>query len=115
MSASVDDTARFEWSDTFQSKLLGALLTDKDIAPKALPLVDPRFFSAEVHVLVAGFVKDYWTKYKTLPEKFVVQETRRNGRRTGTRPSRFTTWGSLKPSTRSTFRVWKPGNMCWTV
>lgn len=71
---SSQEHSRFSWDDGFQTRLVGALLTDRYFLVQSLDKIKPNYFSKEIHVQIVNFVYSYFDKYKTLPEKWFLKE-----------------------------------------
>ena len=65
--------AKFAWDDTFQSKLLGMLLTDQYMLIQAVDKIKYDYFSNEAHVLIAKFLLSYFQEHKAIPEKWIIE------------------------------------------
>jgi|694.fasta_scaffold00614_24 replicative DNA helicase len=66
--------SKFSWDDSFQTRLVGMLLTDRYFLVQSLDKVKPNYFSKEIHVQIVNFLYSYFDKYKTLPEKWFLKE-----------------------------------------
>lgn len=65
---------KFSWDDSFQTRLVGALLTDRYFLVQSLDKIKPSYFSKEIHVQIINFLYSYFEKYKVLPEKWFIKE-----------------------------------------
>jgi replicative DNA helicase len=66
--------SKFSWDDSFQTRLIGMLLTDRYFLVQSLDKIKPNYFSKEIHVTVTQILFEYFDKYKTLPEKWYLKE-----------------------------------------
>lgn len=69
-----NNDTKFSWDDTFQSKLLGMLLTDRFMLVQSLDKIKPNYFSNEAHVLIAKIVLEYFAKQKEVPPQWVLKQ-----------------------------------------
>lgn len=60
---------QFKWDEEFQREILNLLMKDRFLLTQSLGLVDPNYFTNEVHKLIAKILFDYFQKYKSLPKK----------------------------------------------
>jgi hypothetical protein len=67
-------TSKFGWDDSFQTRLVGMLLTDRYFLIQSLDKIKPNYFSKEIHVQIVSFLYSYFDKYKVLPEKWFLKE-----------------------------------------
>lgn len=67
-------SVKFSWDNTFQRKLLGMLLTDNYMLVQALDKLKPEYFSNDAHVLICKILMFYFTKNKSIPEKFILEQ-----------------------------------------
>lgn len=65
---------KFAWDETFQKKLLGMLLTDLFMLVQSVDKIKPIYFSSEVHVTICSLLFEYFTKHRTMPEKFILHQ-----------------------------------------
>ena len=66
--------SKFSWDDSFQTRLIGMLLTDRYFLVQSLDKLKPNYFSKEIHVILTQILFEYFDKYKTLPEKWFLKE-----------------------------------------
>ena len=66
--------SKFSWDDSFQTRLIGMLLTDRYFLVQSLDKLKPNYFSKEIHVTVTQILFEYFDKYKVLPEKWYLKE-----------------------------------------
>lgn len=66
--------SKYNFDDNFQRRILGLIITDKTFLVQARSLVEPEYFSNEVHVTVAKALFGYFETYNSLPEKFILQK-----------------------------------------
>ena len=66
--------SKFSWDDSFQTRLVGMLMTDRYFLVQSLDKIKPNYFSKEIHVQIVNFLYSYFDKYKTLPEKWFLKE-----------------------------------------
>lgn len=69
---------QYQWDEGFQRTIMGMLLNDRWFATQGRDLVNPNYFTDEVHKLLCNILFNYLDKYKTLPPKLVVGEEVRN-------------------------------------
>ncbi len=60
---------QFRWDEEFQRETLNLLMKDRFLLTQSIGLVEPGYFTNEVHKLVAKLLFDYFQKYKDLPRK----------------------------------------------
>jgi hypothetical protein len=63
------DQVGFKWDEEFQRELLSLFLKDRYLLIQSLDLVDPNYFTNEVHKATAALLFDYFKKYRALPKK----------------------------------------------
>jgi replicative DNA helicase len=69
---------QYQWDETFQRTVMGMLLNDRWFATQGRDLINPNYFTDEVHRLLCSVLFSYLDKYKTIPTKLVVGEEVRN-------------------------------------
>lgn len=69
---------QYQWDETFQRTVMGMLLNDRWFATQGRDLINPNYFTDEVHRLLCSVLFSYLDKYKTIPNKLVVGEEIRN-------------------------------------
>lgn len=65
---------KYKFDDNFQRRILGLILTDSHFLVQARPLIQPEYFSNESHVVICQRLFEYFTTYKSVPEKFILQK-----------------------------------------
>jgi replicative DNA helicase len=65
---------KYSWDDNFQRRIIGLILTDNYFLIQASSLVLPEYFVNEVHGDIANICFDFFTKYKGVPQKFIVEQ-----------------------------------------
>ena len=64
---------KFRWDDNFQRRILGLILTDRYFLVQARPLIEPKYFSNEAHVLICTKLYEYFEQHQNAPEIFFLQ------------------------------------------
>lgn len=67
-----DNPIRFSWDENFQRRLLSLLLTDTYFLIQSQSLIQSAYFTNEAHVLACDALFELFTKYKSLPDKFIL-------------------------------------------
>ena len=72
--AGADDNTKFEWDDSFQSKLLGSLLNDRFVLVQSQDKVKPAYFSNEAYVMICKILFDYFQKQREVPPAWILKQ-----------------------------------------
>jgi replicative DNA helicase len=62
----------YEFDDTFQRKIAALALRDTVFAQRTEGLIEPSFFENDVDRAIINVAQDYYTKYKTTPDKGTI-------------------------------------------
>jgi hypothetical protein len=65
---------KYKWGEDFQRSVLAMLLCDRYFLIQARDLIQPQYFSNEVHVLLCRLLYYYFDKYETVPSKIFLCE-----------------------------------------
>jgi hypothetical protein len=69
------DEVNYKWDEEFQRHILGMLLNDEHFLMQSLPLIEPEYFTNEVHKMTCRKLFKHFDDYKARPEKpFLIQE-----------------------------------------
>jgi len=60
---------KFNWDEQFQRSILGMLVNDKDFLITSISLINPTFFTDNVHQLMCRVLFDHFDQYKVMPPK----------------------------------------------
>ena len=71
-SAKGENPVRFSWDENFQRRLLSLILTDTYFLIQSKSMIKSCYFTNEAHVITCDALFDLFSKYKTIPEKFVL-------------------------------------------
>jgi len=72
-----EEDSEFKWDEEFQRYILAMLVSDKHFLVQSLPLVQPKYFTDDVHKLICKLLFGYFEKYKVLAKKpWIVQEVK---------------------------------------
>lgn len=63
----------FAWDDTFQRKLLAALLCDRNTLVQSLDKIKPLYFTNDIHRDVCKILFAHFEKYKAPPERWILK------------------------------------------
>lgn len=67
-----ENPVRFGWDENFQRRLLSLLLTDTYFMIQAQSLIKSAYFTNEAHVLACDSLFELFTRYKSIPDKFIL-------------------------------------------
>lgn len=67
--------SKYAWDEDFQRRILSMMLNDRMFLVQVSPLVNPDYFTNEVHQLASRILISYFEKNRSLPEPFfMIQE-----------------------------------------
>lgn len=71
--------SKYAWDEEFQRHILSMMLNDREFLVQCDPLIEPGYFTNEVHQLTARLLKEHFKKHRVLPEPFfMTQEVQDN-------------------------------------
>jgi len=65
---------KYKWGEDFQRSVLAMLLCDRYFLIQARDLIQPQYFTNEVHTLLCRLLYYYFDKYETVPSKIFLCE-----------------------------------------
>ncbi|MGH7174951.1 MAG: hypothetical protein ACREGR_01160, partial [Minisyncoccia bacterium] len=70
----VATTVKYRWGEDFQRMVLAMLLCDHYFLGQAKDLIEPKYFTSDIHQLVCRLLYYYFEKYETMPSKIFLCE-----------------------------------------
>lgn len=67
-------SSKYAWDEEFQRHILSMMLNDRDFLVQCDPLIQPGYFTNEVHQLSARLLKEHFNKHRVLPERFFLTQ-----------------------------------------
>lgn len=69
-----ETVGQYEWDEELQRHILALMLTDRFFLIQSQGLVEPRYFTDEVHQLVSKILLNYFEEYKSLPNRIHLKQ-----------------------------------------
>lgn len=67
-------TSKYAWDEEFQRHILSMMLNDREFLVQCDPLIEPGYFTNEVHQLTARLLKEHFNNRRVLPERFILTQ-----------------------------------------
>lgn len=64
--------SQFKWDEEFQREILSMLLKDRPMLIQSIGLIQPKYFTNEIHALIAKILFKYFEAYKSMPKKALL-------------------------------------------
>ena len=97
--------AQYAWDEEFQRRLLSMMLNDRMFLVQVAPLIDPHYFTNEVHQLTSRLLTSYFEKHRSLPEPFFMTQEVEDS--ISQKPAHIK--NHYKAELTSTYNFYKPG------
>jgi len=67
--------SKYGWDEDFQRHIIALIISDRQFLLQSIDLVNPNYFTNNVHSMVCNLTFEFFKKYRVLPRKdFIVQE-----------------------------------------
>lgn len=68
------DSAQYQWDETFQRHIISMLLKDRGFLVQSLPLIEPSYFTNEVHQWIARILFGHFETYRHVPHVDIIRQ-----------------------------------------